>query len=93
MKDVKINQHLITCSCGGGEGSHHLISFGNCFRKMATGDLIPTNFRIENGVNVCDVRGYTITEYTLLSQRLYAQHPDGQWSLPKSEDSINSIEV
>jgi hypothetical protein len=89
----------IFCGCGGatlnvkfGNQEFHLLGITGCLRKEATGNLIPTNFRTENGVKVCDVNGYTITEYTLYNQRLY--HFEGTvWSLPKDESSINSIEI
>ena len=74
--------------------------------KLATGNLVPTNFRMEVWTHhagtkhettflteVCDVNGYTITKYTLTDQRGYNQNEDGSWSLPKSEESINSIEM
>lgn len=83
----------LTCSCGGGNlGANHPLGEGECYRKLATGNLIPTNFRTdERGFKVCDVNGYTITEYTLKDQRLYHQHENGEWSLPKDESSVNSL--
>lgn len=88
----------IFCSCGGnarnvefGNKAFHMLGVTGCLRKEATGNLIPTNFRIENGTKVCDVNGYTITEYTLYNQRLYA-FEGNVWSLPKDESSVNSIE-
>lgn len=93
-----MNGKLI-CSCGGAEEKNHTLGEGNCFRKEATGKLIPINFRKEpllhahsRPVDVCDVNGYTITEYTLRNQRLYSEHPNGRWSLPKGEESTNSLE-
>lgn len=83
------NQQL-ECGCGG-DKFPHIISEGGCYRKVATGSLIPTNFRVEDGVAVCTVNGNTITEFTLFNQRLYHNHPDGSWTLPKSEESIISI--
>lgn len=89
----------ILCGCGGntlnvefGNKAYHMLGVTGCLRKEATGDLIPTNFRTENGVKVCDVRGYTITEYTLYNQRLYSLKGD-VWSLPKDESSTNSIQM
>jgi len=82
------------CGCGGGpESGIHPISENGCYRKVATGNLVPTNFRYDAGfkANVCDVNGYTITEYTLLSQRLYHKHEDGNWSLPKDEGTMISL--
>lgn len=91
----------LRCSCGYGIGANHVISEGDCCRKEAIGDLVPTNFRMERlvpeihkePIKVCDIKGYTISVYTLTDQRLYAQHGTNRWSLPKSEDSVNSIEV
>ena len=89
----------IFCSCGGnalnvefGTKAFHMLGVTGCLRKEATADLIPVHFRTENGVKVCDVKGITITEYTLYNQRLYAFR-GGVWSLPKDESSINSIEM
>lgn len=92
----------ILCGCGHGPKTHyapglddrprmHVVEEGTCCRKIATGNLVPTNFRTENGVEVCDVNGYTITQYTLRYQRSYANKGD-VWTLPKSEDSTNSLE-
>lgn len=82
----------VTCGCGGGNGLHEL-GIKECLRKIATGDLIPTNFRPSRGTNVCDVGGTTITVYTLKSQRLYHNHGEDVWSLPKDESSVNSIQM
>jgi len=38
-----------------------------------------------------NANGITITEYTLRHQRLYHQHGNGKWSLPKDESSTNSL--
>lgn len=89
----------LLCSCGGDHlGPNHILGQKNCYRKEATGNLIPTNFRKEKLIDswieaydCCDVKGVTITEHTLTQQRGYAKHPDGRWSLPKSEESIISI--
>lgn len=88
---MKAKQKLLRCSCGYGDGPDHVLSEGRCCRKLATGSLVPTNFRSRNGAMVCDVNGYTITEYTLLHQRCYSQLSTGEWSLPKHEKSINSL--
>lgn len=58
---------------------------------MATGKLIPTDRRQEGSTVWYTVNDYPVTQFTLLNQRLYHQHQDGSWSLPKSEDSIISI--
>jgi hypothetical protein len=82
-----------TCSCGGGDGVDHPLGEGRCLRKIVPQHLLPTNFRKENGIDVCTVNGYTITEYTLRFQRLYAQDTDGVWSMPKDEETTISIEM
>jgi hypothetical protein len=92
----------ITCSCGGGPGAHHPISENGCLRYVVTDPKeIPTNRRISKDprynssktpVYVWDVGGITITEYTLIYQRMYAQKEDGTWTRPKSKDSTNSLE-
>lgn len=79
------------CSCGCGDGPNHELGAGNCFRKRAEGSLIPSAFHKHNGVWFCVVNDYTITVYTLTHQRMYSLHSNGNWSLPKSEESINSL--
>lgn len=85
----------ILCGCGHGIPTHgklHELSVGTCCRRLATGDEIPTNFRVDNGMEVCDVNGHTITVYTLKNQRLYAKHRDtGLWTRLKSDESTISI--
>ena len=80
-----------TCSCGYSDGINHILGKSNCSRKLATGNLIPKNFRTINGVYCCDIKDYTITVYTLKNQRLYSQLSDGNWSIPKDEESTNSL--
>ncbi len=89
------------CGCGYGTATHahnnskdlliHKLGEGNCCRKIATGELIPKDFRIENGIEICNVNGYAITKYTLINQRLYGQDENGIWSLPKNEESTVSL--
>lgn len=86
------------CGCGYGDGPQHPLGEGNCCRKLATGSLIPTNFRKDypyegapEKFDMCDVNGYSITVYTLKNQRMYRQYSDGNWSLPKDESSTNSL--
>jgi hypothetical protein len=92
-------EETLYCSCGHGSGPNHILSEGNCCRKKATGNLIPTNFRKEKWFDwkepydVCDVNGYSITVFTLKQQRGYSQHSNGDWSLPKSEESITSLDA
>jgi len=86
----------LRCSCGGDSHPHHILGKNGCYRKKATGKLIPTNFRKEKiishePIDVCDVNGYTITVFTLKNQRLYSQHSNGEWSLPKDESSTISL--
>jgi len=85
-------ENQLTCSCGG-EGPNHILGEGKCFRKLATGNLIPKNFRKVNGIEMCDVNDDTITVYTLKQQRMYSQYETGEWSLLKDESSTNSLEV
>lgn len=95
-------KNKLLCSCGfggGGGGSNHTISENGCCRKEAFGNLIPTNFRKErlfqswpeDGFNVCDIDGETITMTTLIQQRGYHSHDNDRWSLPKDEESIDSL--
>src|SRR5438105_2517646 len=105
----------IMCGCGHGipaysykdlEGLRvHILGEGTCCRKIATGSLVPENFRMEVWTTlagtehektflteVCDVNGITITKFTLTNQRGYNLNEEtGLWSLPKSEESVNSI--
>ena len=78
----------------------HILGHSTCCRKLAVGKMIPTNFRKERlvpaihktAIDVCDVNNSTISVYTLTDQRMYSQHQCGAWSLPKSEDSVNSLQ-
>ena len=109
------NSLIALCGCGHGKPEFvyppsgkkvlHAVGKNGCARKIADGNLVPTNFREEGGVDVCDVKGYTITSYTLRVQRGYSKHtlfllenkvveqrPENDiWSLPKDESSINSL--
>jgi len=86
------------CGCGG-EGGCHPVGEGKCYRYLVTDpDEIPTNRRriynpewFDNAVWIWTIRDYWVTEYTLLQQRLYAQEEDGNWTRPKSKDSVNSL--
>jgi hypothetical protein len=87
------------CNCGYGDGINHPLGEGDCCRKIVPMELLPSNFRVtkpsdeySDSYACCDVRGTTITEYTLRYQRGYALHPNGKWSMPKSGDSTNSLE-
>lgn len=86
------------CNCAYNQKLNHSLGEDGCSRMIAIGSLIPTNFRqidyFGDGIlmDVCDVNNYTITVYTLLYQRLYRKHDDGQWSLPKNKESFNSLE-
>jgi hypothetical protein len=103
------------CGCGYGVATHpcqdmeglvlHVLGEGSCCRMIATGDLIPTNFRMEVWTSyegtehentflteVCTVNNQTVTKYTLTDQRGYNYNKEfGIWSLPKSRESTNSI--
>ncbi len=97
------------CGCGHGVATHtfkdmeglrvHILGEGNCCRVIATGDMIPTNFRMEvwthySGTEhektflteVCDVNGHTITKYTLTDQRGYNYDEEFNiWSYPNNQ--------
>jgi hypothetical protein len=89
----------VLCSCGGGDGINHPVGEGSCLRYHVTDPTeIPTNRRriynpdwFEESVWIWDIADYWITEYTLYHQRLYAQDENGNWTRPKSKDSINSL--
>lgn len=90
----------LTCSCGGGGRAHHPLGKGGCFRYHVTDEneipknrrLVDKEFGFTKLVWIWDIADYWITEYTLLEQRLYSQHENGEWSRPKSKDSVNSLE-
>lgn len=103
------------CGCGYGIPTHpykdmeglrvHVLGEGTCCRVIATGKLIPKNFRLEVWTTlagtkhektflteVCDVDDVTITKYTLTDQRGYNYDKETDtWSHPKHKSSINSI--
>jgi hypothetical protein len=103
------------CGCGHGIATHpfegleglrvHVLGEGSCCRTIATGSMIPKNFRMEVWTHhvgteyektflteVCEVNKQTITKYTLTDQRGYNYDSKfGIWSHPKSRESINSI--
>lgn len=80
----------VICHCGGQRGPHE-VSTGGCFRKIAPPHLIPTDFRVENGMDVCTVNGTTISTFTLYQQRLYGSIGGSVWTMPKDESSVISI--
>lgn len=100
----KVFSSNLSCSCGGKQlidfnnavAQHYVHNLGEqgCYKKVATGNLIPINFRVnENESVICDVNGHTITEFTLLQQRDYFYHEkENVWSLLKDEESITSLE-
>lgn len=81
-----------------GEIICHEVEKDGCCRKIVPSHLIPTNFRKEQlfvnwpkeGYECCDANGVTITVYTLTQQRGYSNR-NGTWTMPKSEDSIDSL--
>ena len=97
------------CGCGnsykiigddGILGTQHTLGENGCLRAEVIGSLIPTNFREEIGKGGikylwCDVNGYSITNYTLINQRLYNKHPNGKWSCPKDTypDNVWKTEI
>lgn len=93
-------EETILCSCGYGDGVNHLVGEGNCCRYHVTdASEIPTNRRQwynpewwEEPVWVWDIGDHWVTEYTLLHQRMYHQDENGNWTRPKSKDSVNSLD-
>jgi hypothetical protein len=96
---VNMKKQSIVCSCGGGNGAYHPIAKDGCFRYHVTNkNEIPTNRRRwynpdwwKEPVWVWDIGNQWITEYTLYNQRMYAQDENGNWTRPKSKESINSL--
>jgi hypothetical protein len=89
----------VVCSCGGGNGVNHPVGENGCFRYHVTDPKeIPHNRRriynpewFKEPVWIWSIADYWITEYTLLHQRMYAQDANGNWTRPKSKDSVNSL--
>ncbi len=90
----------LTCGCGYGDGAHHPLGEGKCCRYHVTEEneipknrrLVDKEFGFTKPVWIWDIADYWITEYTLFEQRLYSQDENGNWSRPKSKDSVNSLE-
>lgn len=91
---------IVYCSCGGGDGANHPVGEGSCLRYLVTDpNEIPTNRRLwynpdwwKDSIWVWDIGDGWVTEYTLYNQRLYAQDENGNWTRPKSKESVNSLE-
>lgn len=90
----------ITCSCGGNDKRNHPVGENGCFRYHVTDpNEIPRNrrkinldsFKKPTFIWVWDIGDNWVTEYTLFNQRMYAQDENGNWTRPKSKDSINSL--
>ena len=89
------------CGCGyGSEGiCLHEVSTGECCRKIVSKEREPHSFGTERlvpsihavPIECCTVDGQRITVYTLKYQRGYHQHESGRWSMPKDEESIDSL--
>lgn len=100
-KTVNTAGKIVACSCGGGEGINHPVGEGNCFRYHVTDpNEIPKNRRQwyndnwwDENVWIWDIGDHWVTEYTLFNQRGYSQDENGNWTRPKSKDSVNSVEV
>ena len=102
IKNVQplLQQHIVVCSCGGGQGANHPVGVGGCFRYHVTDENeIPKNRRRwynpewwEEPVWIWDIGDHWVTEYTLFNQRLYSKDKNGNWTRPKSKDSVNSLE-
>ena len=95
-----MNKKNIVCSCGGANGANHPVSENGCFRYHVTDENeIPKNRRqwkesnsSKDPVWIWDIGESWVTEYTLYNQRLYSKDKNGNWTRPKSKDSINSLE-
>lgn len=89
----------IICSCGGGNGKNHILDEDNCLRyHVVDENEIPKNRRrvynpewFNEPVWIWDISDYWITEFTLYYQRMYSQDKNGNWSRPKSKESVNSM--
>lgn len=96
---IKGTTSVILCSCGGGNGAFHPVAEHGCFRYHVTdSNEIPRNRRriynpewFKESVWIWDINDYWITEYTLFQQRMYAQDDNGNWTRPKTKESINSL--
>jgi len=90
----------VMCGCGGGNGANHPVGVGSCLRYHVTDPKeIPANRRkiynpewFKEPVFIWDIDDHWVTEYTLFQQRMYAQDENGNWTRPKSKESINSLE-
>lgn len=88
----------IICGCGGLNEIHE-VGIEKCFRYHVTSENeLPKNKRLalegmfDEAVYIWDIGNYRITDYTLFNQRMYTVDENGNWTRPKSKDSINSID-
>jgi hypothetical protein len=78
------------CNCGTASQSPHEIGKFGCVRFLTTAPVLVGKHPVLD-CNMWDTGdNEPITEYSLISQRGYYQHQDGQWS--RWESSTNSIE-
>jgi len=81
--DAQIHDH--TCYCGGQPGPHQAGAPG-CLRHMAAPALC-----VDEGRDLWDAGGQTVTGFVLREQRGYFCHPCGCWS--SHDDSVTSLDV
>lgn len=91
---IDMSENNILCHCGGGARTPHSVGVDKCFRYHVTDHSeLPRNFRIDDrGFLILDVGTNTITDYTLKQQRGYSEDKCGNWTRPKSKDSVNSLQ-
>lgn len=82
---AKGDKMKLQCNCGGVNQAHNVGDHG-CFRKHE-----PIKPRKVSCSEKWFVDGRVVTEFTLLQQRGYYQHPCGNWSKPVDGKSVNSI--
>lgn len=75
------------CSCGGRLKPNHLLGIPGCLREKVLGK--PRRVSGENDKWIVD--GQVVTGTTLRQQRLYHQHPCGNWSRPRDMEPSNSL--
>ena len=80
----------VECYCGG-DVNPHSVGFGGCFRKLVqTPQYIG---QTNKGVNLWEVEGCEITQFTMIEQRGYHHHGKGVWSVARNynENSIGEV--
>lgn len=82
----------LKCCCGG-INNKHFIGDPKCYRTECFQEepiKLPEDYM---GEPMYLVDGSIITNFTLKSQRMYAQHKDGRWSRLKIKDSFNTLDA